>query len=83
MKTFLAMLLRMRVMKLSAYQDYWDDDCQIGVVADLTPVKRFNQLRHYIHFCDNTNIKKEDTIGMQKFDQLRIQFATIFFENGA
>ena len=54
------MLLRMVVMKLSAYRDYWDDDCRIGVVTDLMPVKRFDKLSRYIHFCDNTNIRKED-----------------------
>ena len=59
MKTFLAMLLSLGVMKLSAYWDYWDDDCRIGVVADLMPVKRFDKLRRYIHFCDNTIIRKE------------------------
>lgn len=60
MKTFLAILLRMGVMKLSAYRDYWDEDCRINVVADLMPVKRFEKLRRYVHFCDNTNIRKED-----------------------
>ena len=50
----------MAVMKLSAYRDYWDDDCQIGVVADLKPVKHFDKLRRYIHFCDFANIRKED-----------------------
>ena len=60
MKTFLAMLLRMGDIKLSAHRDYWDDNCRIGAVADLMPVKCFDKLHRNIHFCDNTNIRKED-----------------------
>jgi len=49
----------MGVIKLSAYRDYWDENCRISCVADLMPVKRFEKLRRNIHFCDNTFIRKE------------------------
>ena len=83
MKIFLAMLLRMGVLKLSAYRYCWDDDCRIGVVADHEPVKRFNTLRRYIHLCDNANIRKEDRYAKVRpiIDTVRNNFLKMEPEN--
>ena len=70
-------------MKLSAYRNYWDDDCRIGVVGDLMLVKRLDKLRRYIHFCDNTNIKKEDRYAKVRpiMDTVRNNFLKMEPEN--
>ena len=47
-------------MKLSAYRHYWNEDYRIGVVANQMPVKLFEKLCCYIHFCGNTNIRTEN-----------------------
>ena len=60
MKTFLGMLIKMGVYNFSAYRDYWCQESRLDDVAGHMGLKRFEKIRRYIHFTDNTTINPED-----------------------
>lgn len=72
MKTFLSILLIMGIVELPAYRDYWNKDCRIDCIANNMALKRFEKLRRYIHFCDNTSINEND-----RFAKIRPLLASI------
>ncbi|XP_026724781.1 uncharacterized protein LOC113491812 [Trichoplusia ni] len=45
----------MGIVKMPSYLDYWSTEFRYTQVADIMPVKRFEQIRRNIHFVDNTN----------------------------
>nr|CAI5863886.1 unnamed protein product [Callosobruchus analis] len=56
---FLSIMLRMGVVRLPSYEDYWSLDSRIADVADLMSIKRFKLLGRFIHFNDNTLVTPE------------------------
>nr|CAI5824287.1 unnamed protein product [Callosobruchus analis] len=56
---FLSIMLRMGVVRLPSYEDYWSLDSRIADVADLMLIKRFKLLRRFIHFNDNSLVTPE------------------------
>ncbi|XP_028042586.1 piggyBac transposable element-derived protein 3-like, partial [Bombyx mandarina] len=54
LKDFLAILLIMGIVKMPSYLDYWSTEFRYAQVADIMPLKRFEQIRRNIHFVDNT-----------------------------
>lgn len=53
MKDFFAIKLLMGIIKLPAYTDYWNNDLRIPNVANIMSLKRYQQIRRYLHFVDN------------------------------
>lgn len=49
----MTILLLMGVLNFPATQDYWDHDTRFDLIANITPRKRFQLLRQFIHFNDN------------------------------
>lgn len=54
MKTFIALELIMGVCCLPAYTDYWSNELRYPLVCEKMSLKRYQKLRRYIHFADNT-----------------------------
>lgn len=52
-KTFLLLKLLMGIIVLPDYTDYWDTDLRIGKIVDVMPLKRYQQIKRYVHFADN------------------------------
>lgn len=52
-KDFIAIHLLMGIVKLPAYIDYWSKKLRYNKIADIMPLKRFQQIRRYLHFVNN------------------------------
>ena len=55
---FTGMHMIMSLVKMPRYRMYWESKTRYDRVADLMGVKRFDKLRNYLHFNDNSNMKK-------------------------
>ena len=53
-KNFLAIQMLMGIVHMPAYTDYWGKRTRYPLIADLMPLKRYQQIRRYIHFANNT-----------------------------
>ncbi|KAF9405413.1 hypothetical protein HW555_013841, partial [Spodoptera exigua] len=52
-KDFVAINLLMGIIDMPAYTDYWSREFRYSQIADIMPLKKFQQLRRYIHFNNN------------------------------
>lgn len=59
LRDFLAIHIIMGVVSMPSYTDYWSLRYRYPLVADLMPLKRYQQIRRNIHFVDN-NIQDAD-----------------------
>lgn len=53
-KDFISMLLISGIFKMPSYTDFWGANSRFPAMADVMPLKRFQMLRRYIHFADNS-----------------------------
>ena len=44
----------MGIVKIPSYILYWSSNLRYGPIADVMPIKRFEQLKRSLHFVDNT-----------------------------
>ncbi|XP_026331157.1 piggyBac transposable element-derived protein 2-like, partial [Hyposmocoma kahamanoa] len=54
LRDFLAIHIMMGVVSMPSYTDYWSLQYRFGLVADLMPIKRYQKIRRYLHFVDNS-----------------------------
>lgn len=59
-KDFLAINLLMGIVAMPSYKDYWKTNFRYAQVADIMPLKRFQQVRRFIHFSDHNNADIKD-----------------------
>ncbi|KAH9628531.1 hypothetical protein HF086_001138, partial [Spodoptera exigua] len=59
LRDFIAIHIIMGVVSMPSYTDYWSLRYRYKLVADLMPLKRYQQIRRYLHFVDN-NIEDSD-----------------------
>lgn len=61
-KKFLAINLIMTYIRYPNYRMYWSSltSLRMDLIADTLPLKRFEKLKRYLHFIDNTSIPKEN-----------------------
>ena len=59
MKAFFGMQIVMGYHKLPCIRDYWssDPDLNVSYIANIMPLKRFEELHAYVHFNDNSTVK--------------------------
>ena len=62
MRAFFGMQIVMGYHALPCIRDYWSTDPTFGVyyIANIMPLKRFEELRAYLHFNDNDLMKPRD-----------------------
>lgn len=53
-RDFLAIHIIMGIVNMPSYVDYWSGNLRYGLVADLMSLKRYQQIRRFLHFADNT-----------------------------
>lgn len=59
LRDFLAIHIIMGVVSMPSYTDYWSLRYRYKLVADLMPLKRYQQTRCFFHFVDN-NVQDSD-----------------------
>lgn len=59
LRDFLAIHIIMGVVSMPSYTDYWSLRYRYKPVADLMPLKRYQQIRRFLHFVDN-NVQDSD-----------------------
>ena len=57
---FVACILYMSIVKLPSTRDYWSPSTGIPYVAEMMSVNQFEQIKHFLHFANNTTANKED-----------------------
>ena len=59
--------------KLPSIRDYWSSDPDLGMlyIANVVPLKRFEELRAYLHFCNNELMKPTDDPGHDRAFKIR------------
>lgn len=55
---FLALELRMGLVKMSSFRDYWSEGLRYSKVADVMSRNKYQQIRRFLHFVDNS--KQDD-----------------------
>lgn len=53
LRDFLAIHIMMGIVPMNSYLDYWSVKYRYDKVADVMPLKRYEQIRRFIHFTDN------------------------------
>lgn len=53
-RDFLAIQIIMGIVAMPSYIDFWSCNFRYGLVADLMSLKRYQQIRRFLHFADNT-----------------------------
>lgn len=54
LEEFIVIELMMGIVKLPAYTDYWATDKRISYIADIMPLKKYQKIRKFLHFSDNS-----------------------------
>jgi hypothetical protein len=71
--------IMMGIVDLPAVEDYWSADLKYEQIASTMSLKRYRSIKRFLHFCDNTNVDKND--GYNKItpimDYVRKQCLTI------
>ncbi|KAF9422927.1 hypothetical protein HW555_001470 [Spodoptera exigua] len=53
MRDFISMHIMMGIVEMPCYLDYWSNKFRYGQIADVMPLKRYQQIRRFLHFNDN------------------------------
>ena len=51
---FIGMHMKMGIIDLPSYILYWSNEMRYPAIADIMPLKRFQSIRKFLHFADNT-----------------------------
>lgn len=46
----------MGIIKMPSYRDYCSKDFRYALIADIMPLKKYEQIRRFLHFVDNTEV---------------------------
>lgn len=74
---YLAILLYTTIMPAADMRNYWQKDIRWNVIADIMPVKRFEQIKQFLHFCDNSQQIKKGQDGYDPLFKVRAIFDNI------
>ncbi|CAH2088690.1 unnamed protein product [Euphydryas editha] len=59
LQDFLAIHILMGIVQMPSYVDYWGNCFRFEQIADIMPLKRYQQIRRFLHFVDN-NLEDSD-----------------------
>lgn len=81
-KDFVAINLLMGIVDMPAYTDYWSRELRYSLIADVMTLKKFQQLRRYIHFNNNLLDDGDRYFKIRPFvEKLRANFLKIPHED--
>ena len=55
-------LLYMSIIKFPSTRNYWSSSIAVPQIANVMPVKRFEELKKLLHFSDNTHANMNNKI---------------------
>ena len=61
MKTFLGMQILMAIVQIPRYEAYWPQELCYPLLADAMSLKRYEELRHFLHLVDNDAVPDKET----------------------
>lgn len=64
-------LLLMGVNKVPSYRAYWGTATRYSPIADVMPRNKFDSIKRFLHFNDNSKIKKRNEEGYDKLFKIR------------
>uniref|UniRef100_A0A3Q1EXC1 PiggyBac transposable element-derived protein 2-like n=1 Tax=Acanthochromis polyacanthus TaxID=80966 RepID=A0A3Q1EXC1_9TELE len=53
LEQFIGTVVYMSVFHLPRSRTYWSSECRVSQVADIMSRDRWEEIKHFIHFCDN------------------------------
>ena len=59
LEQFIGILFVMSIVKMTSTRDYWEKNMRYEKIADVMPVKRFEQIKRFLHFNNNMQMSKE------------------------
>lgn len=62
LEQFIGTVLYMSVIRLPRSRIYWSNACRVDQVADVMPRDRWEEIKHFIHFNDNTAANNSDRL---------------------
>ncbi|XP_018020808.1 piggyBac transposable element-derived protein 3-like [Hyalella azteca] len=71
MKCFLGILLLTGIIKVPSYRTYWKKGLQLAAISDIMSRDKFEEIKRYIHFNDNTQQKTRDDPDFDKLFKIR------------
>ncbi|XP_050552257.1 uncharacterized protein LOC126911111 [Spodoptera frugiperda] len=60
MEILIGIEILMGIVDLPAVEDYWSADLKCEQISSAMSLKRYRLIKRYLHFCDNTNVDKND-----------------------
>lgn len=56
---FIAIEIMMGIVDMPLYLDYWSEKFCYQKIADIMSLKRYQQIRRYIHFVNNDEVNED------------------------
>ncbi|KAF9413689.1 hypothetical protein HW555_008135 [Spodoptera exigua] len=80
---FIAINLLMGVVKMPSYRDYWKKDLRYNLIADVMSLKRYEQIRQFLHFVDNSQQNGDRYFKVRPILEASIKHkpAIVYFDN--
>ena len=66
MKIFLGLHISMWIVQMPRYDAYWSLELRYPLLADAMPLKRYKQLRRFLHVADNDALPDRETNKLAK-----------------
>lgn len=81
LQDFLAIHILMGIVQMPSYLDYWSQRFRFGQVAEIMPLKRYQQIRRFLHFVDN-NLEDSDRYYKIRHVAEKVRRNCLQMENG-
>ena len=59
LEQFIGILFVMFIVKIPSTRDYWDKNMRYDKITDILPIKRFEQIKRFLHVSDNMQMPKD------------------------
>ncbi|XP_026745901.1 piggyBac transposable element-derived protein 2-like [Trichoplusia ni] len=67
LRNFISIKVIMGIVSMPSYLDYWSTTTRYPLVADVMSLKRYQQIRRYIHFVDNNETNSDPYFKIRPF----------------
>ncbi|KAL0861595.1 hypothetical protein ABMA27_009094 [Loxostege sticticalis] len=67
LRNFISIKVIMGIISMPSYLDYWSSKTRYPLVADVMSLKRYQEIRRYIHFVDNNETNSDPYFKIRPF----------------
>lgn len=67
LRNFISIKVIMGIVSMPSYLDYWSSKTRYPLVADVMSLKRYQEIRRYIHFVDNNETNSDPYFKIRPF----------------